>query len=69
MIQISIGLQQMWGELKKKGKNPDSLAFDFNFEERTWQMISMLDKFNINRISSKVERKLKMRPVDEEQKK
>lgn len=56
----SVGAQQMWSEIrnmKKDGERQgvhDQLAFEFFFEEKVWQMISMIDQFDLHKISKEV---------------
>jgi hypothetical protein len=56
----SVGAQQMWSEIRNmKGEGGgmgvhDKLAFEFFFEERVWQMVSMIDQFDMHKISKEV---------------
>jgi len=55
-----VGAQQMWSEIRNmKGEGGgmgvhDKLAFEFFFEERVWQMVSMIDQFDLHKISKEV---------------
>jgi hypothetical protein len=57
-----VGAQQMWSEIRNmKGDGGvvgmgvhDKLAFEFFFEERVWQMVSMIDQFDLQKISKEV---------------
>jgi len=45
----------MWSEIKgSTGENNDKLAFEFFFEEKVWQMVSMIDQFDLKTISKEV---------------
>ena len=47
----------MWSEIKNMKGGPgghDKLAFEFFFEEKVWQMVSMIDQFDLHNISKEV---------------
>ncbi len=45
----------MWSEIKgSASENNDKLAFEFFFEEKVWQMVSMIDQFDLKTISKEV---------------
>ncbi len=51
-INISIGLQMMWSELRHRELDADQmvkdrLAFEFVVEEKLWKLTSVLDHFKL----------------------
>jgi hypothetical protein len=66
-----VGAQQMWSEIRnmKSSGSPgvqDKLAFEFFFEERVWQMVSMIDQFDLNKISKEVVKRVEEKIRNEE---
>jgi hypothetical protein len=66
-----VGAQQMWSEIRnmKSSSSPgvhDKLAFEFFFEERVWQMVSMIDQFDLNKISKEVVKRVEEKIRNEE---
>jgi hypothetical protein len=66
-----VGAQQMWSEIRnmKSSCSPgvqDKLAFEFFFEERVWQMVSMIDQFDLNKISKEVVKRVEEKIRSEE---
>jgi hypothetical protein len=67
-----VGAQQMWSEIRnmKSSGSPagvqDKLAFEFFFEERVWQMVSMIDQFDLNKISKEVVKRVEEKIRSEE---
>jgi hypothetical protein len=62
----------MWSEIrnmKSSGSSPgvnDKLAFEFFFEERVWQMVSMIDQFDLSKISKEVVKRVEEKIRSEE---